>query len=78
MHRLRHHFWLSDRLQNLLNHRVGRNAFRLAFEIENQPVPQDGGGHFADVFFGDVIAVIEDRADFGAEDHRLAPRGLAP
>src|SRR5260370_94585 len=72
---LRHHFRLSHGLENFLDDSIARDPFGLAFKVEYQPMPQDGGGHFTNVLLGNVIAMIEDRPDFGAEDHRLCAAG---
>ena len=56
----------------------GWNVLGLAFEVEDQPVPQRGVGTGAQVFARDVVAVVEDGADLGGQDDGLAPRGLEP
>ena len=50
---------------------VGLDALGLALEVEDQAVPQGRRGHGAEVVAGDVVAVVEDRADLGR-------RGSAP
>ena len=50
---------------------VGLDVLGLAFEVEDQAVPQGRVGHGAEVFAGDVVAVVEDGADLGGQDDRL-------
>src|SRR5688500_8111713 len=68
---------LSDRFEDALDHTVGRDAFGLSLEIQKQPMAEDSGGHRAAVLFGDLVAVVEDGADFRSEDEGLRSAGAA-
>ena len=41
-------------------------------------MPQGRVGAGPQVLASDVVAVVEDGADLGGQDDRLAPRGLEP
>ena len=63
--------------QRVLKYGVGRYAVGLAFKVEDQAVAEDGDGDGAEVFAGDMEAVVDDRQDFGGEDDGLRAAGAA-
>ena len=63
---LRHSF------EDLIDDVLGGDAFGFGFEIQNQPVPQRGGGNGLDVVEADVETALSQGADFASQNEGLA------
>src|SRR5262245_18227835 len=55
---LRRHHRLADRLHYVLDDRVRRDPFRLALEVQDQPVPQGHRRHRPQILPGHVVPSV--------------------
>src|SRR6478672_5490961 len=68
----------GDDVQDRADDGLGRDALRLALEVQDHPMPQRGHRHRADVVDGDVEPAVEQGVDLPAVTSAWAPRGEPP
>ena len=67
-----------DGFEDVEEDSVGVHPFGLRFEVQDHPMPHRRQEDAADIVKADVVAAVEEGADFGGESERLGAAGTAP